>query len=151
METPSRIPLQRPGVGAQRRDHRRGDGPPLTGRSLSSVADLDRARRALEAVLGPAAVVDDPLERRLYARDASLVEGAAGLLVFPTSADEVAAALPVAHDHGLPVVPRGSGRGLAGGATPLNDALVIGTAKMPPNLDVRPQDPLPWVEPGVFN
>src|SRR4051795_2928015 len=150
METPSRIPLQRPGVGAQRRDHRRGDGPPLTGRSLSSVADLDRARRALEAVLGPGAVVDDPLERRLYARDASLVEGSAGLLVFPTSADEVAACMTVARDHGLPVVPRGSGTGLAGGATPLEDALVVVTTKMRRILDVRPQDRLAWGEPRVF-
>src|SRR3954468_16983595 len=151
METPSRIPLQRPGVGAQRREHRRGDGPPLTGRSLSSVADLVGARRDLEAALGPGAVVDDPLERRLYARDASLVEGSAGLLVFPTSAEEVAACMAVARDHGLPVVPRGSGTGLAGGATPLDDAMVIVTTKMRRILEVRPEDRLAWVEPGVFN
>ena len=115
------------------------------------MTDLDSARRDLEAALGPGAVVDDALERRLYARDASLVEGSAGLLVFPTSADEVATCMRIARDTALPVVPRGSGTGLAGGATPLDDALVIVTTKMRRILEVRPKDRLAWVEPGVFN
>ena len=102
------------------------------------MADLLSARRDLVEALGTDAVVDDPLERRLYARDASLVEGSAGLLVFPESADDVAACLRVAREHGLPVVPRGSGTGLAGGATPLNDALVVVTTKMRRILEVRP-------------
>jgi glycolate oxidase len=115
------------------------------------VADLQSARRDLVEALGTDAVVDDPLERRLYARDASLVEGSAGLLVFPESADDVAACLRVAREHGLPVVPRGSGTGLAGGATPLDDALVVVTTKMRRILEIRPEDRLAWVEPGVFN
>ncbi len=115
------------------------------------MADVQSARRDLVEALGTDAVVDDPLERRLYARDASLVEGSAGLLVFPESADDVAACLRVAREHGLPVVPRGSGTGLAGGATPLNDALVVVTTKMRRILEIRPEDRLAWVEPGVFN
>ncbi len=115
------------------------------------MADVQSARRDLVGALGTDAVVDDPLERRLYARDASLVEGSAGLLVFPESADDVAACLRVAREHGLPVVPRGSGTGLAGGATPLNDALVVVTTKMRRILEIRPEDRLAWVEPGVFN
>jgi glycolate oxidase len=115
------------------------------------VADLRGAKRDLEAALGPGAVVDDPLERRLYARDASLVEGTAGLLVFPESAEDVAACMRVAREHDLAVVPRGSGTGLAGGSTPLNDALVVVTTKMRRILEVRPEDRLAWVEPGVFN
>jgi glycolate oxidase len=115
------------------------------------VVDLDGAKRDLKAVLGPGAVVDDPLERRLYARDASLVEGSAGLLAFPQSAEDVAACLRVARAHGLPVVPRGSGTGLAGGSTPLHDALVVVTTKMRRILEIRPEDRIAWVEPGVFN
>jgi glycolate oxidase len=115
------------------------------------VTELGGAKRDLEAALGPSAVVDDPLERRLYARDASLVEGSAGLLVFPDSAEDVAACMRVARDHGLAVVPRGSGTGLAGGSTPLHDALVVVTTKMRRILEVRPEDRLAWVEPGVFN
>jgi glycolate oxidase len=115
------------------------------------VADLGRAKRDLVAALGSDAVVDDPLERRLYARDASLVEGSAGLLVFPENAEQVASCLRVAREHDLPVVPRGSGTGLAGGSTPLNDALVVVTTKMRRILEIRPEDRLAWVEPGVFN
>ncbi len=47
--------------------------------------------------------------------------------------------------------PRGSGTGLAGAATPLPGSLVVSTAKMRRILEVRPEDRLAWVEPGVFN
>jgi glycolate oxidase len=109
------------------------------------------AREALEAALGVEAVLTDPLALRLYARDASLVEGTAGLVVFPGNADDVAACMRIAAEHGLPVVPRGSGTGLAGAATPIGDALVLVTTKMNRVLEVRPADRLAWVEPGVFN
>ena len=72
----------------------------------------------------------DPLERRLYARDASLVEGSAGLLVFPAERRGRQRVHAGRREHGLPVVPRGSGTGLAGGSTPLGDALVLVTTKM---------------------
>jgi glycolate oxidase len=51
----------------------------------------------------------------------------------------------------MPVVPRGSGTGLAGGATPIGDALVVVTSKMDRIIEVRPEDRLAWVEPGVLN
>jgi glycolate oxidase len=57
----------------------------------------------------------------------------------------------VAREHDLPVVPRGSGTGLAGAATPLDDAMVVVTSRMNRVLEVRPEDRLAWVEPGVFN
>jgi glycolate dehydrogenase FAD-linked subunit len=115
------------------------------------VADLRSARRDLERELGAAAVESDPLVRKLYARDASLVEGSPGLIVFPRSTEDVVACMRIAQEHQLPVVPRGSGTGLAGGSTPLHDALVVVTTKMNRILEVRPEDRLAWVEPGVFN
>jgi glycolate dehydrogenase FAD-linked subunit len=112
---------------------------------------LEEARRELEAVLGTAEVLSDPLSLRLYARDASLVEGDAGLVAFPRSTEDIQACLRIAAAHGLPVVPRGSGTGLAGAATPIGDALVLVTAKMTEILEVRPQDRLAWVQPGLPN
>ena len=111
----------------------------------------EAARRELEGALGSENVLSDPLALRLYARDASLVEGSAGLVVFPLSADDVVACLQIAAHHELDVVPRGSGTGLAGGATPIGDALVVVTTKMNRILEVRPQDRLAWVQPGVLN
>src|SRR5687767_4832371 len=113
--------------------------------------DLDAARVELQEALGADAVLSDPLALRLYARDASMVEGTAGLVVFPGSTDDVIACVRAAARHGLSVVPRGSGTGLAGASTPIGDALVVVTAKMNRILEVRTEDRLAWVEPGVFN
>jgi glycolate oxidase len=115
------------------------------------MADVDVARRALEDALGLERVLSDPLALRLYARDASMVEGGCALVAFPTSAEEIVACVRVANEHDLPVVPRGSGTGLAGGSTPIGDALVVVTTKMTRILEVRPEDRLAWVEPGVPN
>jgi glycolate oxidase len=114
------------------------------------MAEVEAARRALEAALGPAEVLSDPLALALYGRDASLVEGGCALVAFPTELEHVVACMRIAAEHGLPVVPRGAGTGLAGGATPIGDALVVVTTKMNRILDVRPQDRLVWVEPGVL-
>jgi glycolate oxidase len=113
--------------------------------------DLDAARRELEKALGADAVLSDPLALRLYARDASMVEGSAGLVVFPRSTDDVVACVRAAVAHDLDVVPRGSGTGLTGASTPIGDALVVVTSKMNRILEIRPEDRLAWVEPGLFN
>jgi glycolate oxidase len=115
------------------------------------MADREAARRELERTLGGDAVLSDPLALRLYARDASMVEGSAGLVVFPRSTGDVVECVRVAATRGLTVVPRGSGTGLAGASTPIGDALVVVTSKMNRILDVRPRDRLAWVEPGLFN
>jgi len=70
---------------------------------------------------------------------------------FPRSTEDVAAAVRVAARHDVPFVARGSGTGLAGGATPLDDAIVIVTTQMNRVLDVDPVERIAWVEPGVLN
>jgi glycolate oxidase len=70
---------------------------------------------------------------------------------FPRSTEDVAAAVRVAAGHGVPFVARGSGTGLAGGATPLDDAVVVVTTQMNRVLEVDPVERVAWVEPGVLN
>ena len=115
------------------------------------MTDVDGARRALEEALGPAEVLSDPLALKLYARDASMVEGGCALVAFPRSTEDIVACVRIATEHGLPIVPRGSGTGLAGAATPIGDALVVVTAKMHDIVEVRTEDRVAWVEPGLFN
>jgi glycolate oxidase len=115
------------------------------------MADLDAARRALADALGADAVKADPLSLRLYSRDASLVEGNASVVVLPTTVEQIQETVRIAARCGLPVVPRGSGTGLAGAATPIDDAVVVVTAKMDRILEIRTEDRLAWVEPGLFN
>jgi glycolate oxidase len=93
----------------------------------------------------------DALELTLYRRDAGTAIGRAGVVCFPGSTADVAHAVRVAASHGVPFVARGSGTGLAGGATPLDDALVIVTTRMNRILGVDGEARVAWVEPGVLN
>lgn len=112
---------------------------------------LQAAISELTAVLGDEQVLSDPLELALYSRDGSMFEGGCTLVALPRSTEDVIACMRVARDHGMSVVPRGSGTGLAGAAIPFGDALVIATTKMNRILEIRPEDRLAWVEPGVIN
>jgi glycolate oxidase len=110
------------------------------------------AADAFRALLGPRRVLDHPLERAIYARDGSLGgDGDCGLVALPETTAEVAACVRLAREHGLKVVARGSGTGLAGGAIPLEGAMVISLARMCRILAVDPDTPCAWVEPGVLN
>ena len=90
-------------------------------------------------------------ELGLYGRDASNIQGSAGIVCFPLTTAEVQACVNAAVRHGVPFVARGSGTGLAGGATPLDHALVIALTKMDRVLSVDPVNRFAWVEPGVLN
>src|SRR5207253_10165455 len=92
-----------------------------------------------------------PLELELYARDASIISGRAEVVCFPLTTEEVQACVRVCRAHGRPFVPRGSGTGLAGGAVPVDDPVVIVTTKMTRILEVDAEERVAWVEPGVLN
>ena len=64
------------------------------------MTDVDAARRALEAALGPDEVLSDPLALKLYARDASMVEGGCALVAFPRSTDDIVACVRIAAEIG---------------------------------------------------
>src|SRR3954471_5797524 len=105
----------------------------------------------LEAALGPGQARAEPLELALYQRDAGVDRGAAAAVCFPTRGADVAAAVRVAARHGRSFVARGSGTGLAGGATPVGDPLVIVTTQLNHILEVDEEQRVAWVEPGVLN
>jgi glycolate oxidase len=103
------------------------------------------------AIVGEDRVLSDPLERLLYARDGSMNQGECGVAVLCETTGEVAACMRVAADLDIPVVPRGSGTSLAGSAIPLDGSVVISVARMHRVLDIDPETPCAWVEPGVLN
>jgi len=85
----------------------------------------------LRAVLPPDAVIDDEAETRAYECDALTAYRCPPLAaVLPRTTAEVAAVLRICHEEGVPVVPRGSGTSLAGGALPTADAVILGVARM---------------------
>ncbi len=115
------------------------------------VGDLAALAADLRAALAPDRVRTEAVELGLYGRDASVMTGAAAVVCFPLTTDEVAAAVRTACRHGRPFVARGSGTGLAGGAVPVGDPVVIVTTKMDRILEVDPVDRVAWVQPGVIN
>ncbi len=72
-------------------------------------------------------------------------------VVAATEIQHVQAAVRIAAEFGVPVVPRGAGTGLAGGAVGTPGSLVISTALMNRILEISPADELAVVEPGVIN
>ncbi|WP_440710979.1 FAD-binding oxidoreductase [Herbiconiux sp. YIM B11900] len=67
------------------------------------------------------------------------------------SVEEVQAVVRIAARHAVPLVPRGAGTGLAGGATASAGAIVLGVARMNRILEIALEDELAVVEPGVIN
>ena len=85
----------------------------------------------LAAVLPPDALISDPNETRAYECDALTAYRCAPLAaVLPRTTAEVAAVLRICHAEGVPVVPRGSGTSLAGGALPTADSVILGVSRM---------------------
>ena len=114
---------------------------------------MDALSSELAAALDRSRVRTDPIEVGLYGRDASMITGQASVVCFPRTTEEVSAVVTICARHGRPFVARGSGTGLAGGATPAGQIppVVIVTTKMNRILEVDAESRVAWVEPGVLN
>ncbi len=85
----------------------------------------------LRAVLPKDSVIDDPAQTRVYECDGLSAYRCAPLaVVLPRSTQEVCDTLRICHEMGVPVVPRGAGTSLSGGAMPSADSVVLGVARM---------------------
>lgn len=87
--------------------------------------------RRLQHVLPAEAVISDPAETRAYECDALTAYRCPPLAVaLPAATGEVAEVLRICHEMDVPVVPRGAGTSLAGGALPTEDSVILGVARM---------------------
>ncbi len=85
----------------------------------------------LHQVLSTDAVIHEEAETRAYECDALTAYKCPPLCaVLPSSTQEVSDVLRICHDMGVPVVPRGAGTSLAGGALPTADSVILGVARM---------------------
>ena len=94
---------------------------------------------------------DGDFELGLYSKDGSVLKGDPMIVCLPVDTDEVQRIVLACRKHDRPFLARGSGTGLAGGAVPVGDPVVIATAKMNKILDVDIDNRIAWVEPGVLN
>ena len=101
------------------------------------LADKARIVARLRAVLPADAVIDDPEATTAYECDALSAYRCRPLaVVLPRSTAEVVAVMQICHTERVPVVPRGSGTSLAGGALPTADCVLLGVARMTAVLEV---------------
>ena len=95
---------------------------------------LSRKARIVDrllAILPRDAVIDATAETRAYECDGLTAYRCPPLAaVLPRTTAEVSAILRLCHEEGVPVVPRGSGTSLAGGALPTADCVILGVARM---------------------
>src|SRR6266403_1320976 len=109
-------------------------------------------RRELETIVGAGGVLSDPEELLVYESDGlTLFRALADFVVFPTSAEQVAAVVRLANRESIPFVARGAGTGLSGGCLPAEGGLVISMMRMNRVLEVDYDNQLAVVEPGLVN
>lgn len=107
--------------------------------------------RLLE-VLPRDAVIHAPEETRAYECDALTAYRCPPLAVaLPSSTGEVSSVLRICCEEGVPVVPRGSGTSLAGGALPTADCVMLGVSRMNAVLEIDYENRFIRVQTGRTN
>ncbi|HOL71682.1 MAG TPA: FAD-linked oxidase C-terminal domain-containing protein [Bryobacteraceae bacterium] len=109
------------------------------------------ARQELIAAAGPHNYLDQPEDLMLYEYDGSVDRGRPDLVVFPRSTTDVVNFVRIANRYGIPVIGRGAGTGLSGGAIPVEGGLMLAFARMNRILAIDLENERAVVEPGVVN
>ncbi len=107
--------------------------------------------RQLKKIAGKDAVLDRPEELMLYEYDAGVDKSRPGAVVFPQNARQVSEVMRLASQHKIPVVPRGAGTGLSGGAIARKEGIVLSLARMNKILEIDVPNQRAVVQPGVVN
>jgi glycolate oxidase len=105
----------------------------------------------LQQIVGRAQVVHDPHDLLIFERDGSISGALPDAVVLPTERDQVVKVVKVAARHGIPVVPRGAGTGLSGGAVTLKGGIALQLSRMRRILEIDEEARTAVVEPGVVN
>lgn len=115
---------------------------------------MDRVRllEKLGAVLAPASLITAGPALKPYETDGlTAIREIPGVVALPENLTQLAQVVAVCRELSVPLVPRGAGTGLSGGARPLRDGVLIGLAKLNRILRVDPDNRVAVVEPGVRN
>ena len=112
-------------------------------------AFLDDVRTRLPALR----ILTDEADRESYRRDetAYLPTGLPGAVALPTTTAEIAELVRICGRHDVPIVPRGAGSGLSGGATGIAGALTIALTAMDRILEIDTANLCVVTQPGVIN
>jgi glycolate oxidase len=105
----------------------------------------------LRAVVGEDYVLVEKEDVIVYEQDGSIFQVMPQLVVVPGDVEQVSGVIKAAKRANVPIVPRGSGTGLAGGAVPAEGGIVLSLARLNRILKIDLQNRIAIVEPGVIN
>src|SRR6266478_1438916 len=156
-------PLARASDRRCRRDGSARDAG-LDDQALRSVRTQPRARgtarlmglepevvNELRRAVGREHVIASSNDLRIFERDASIEGAAPDAVVLPATTAEVSSVIRIASRHRIPVVPRGAGTGLSGGAVTIHGGIALQVTRMRRILEIDPAAQTALVEPGVVN
>ena len=107
--------------------------------------------RELRAVVGAQFVLIEKEDVIVYEQDGSIFQVMPEIVVLPGDVEQVSAVVKLAKQAAVPIVPRGSGTGLAGGAVPAEGGIVLSLARLNRILKIDLENRIAIVEPGVIN
>lgn len=111
----------------------------------------EQAIRSLERQLGKKKILADPVELLTYESDASFERGIPQAVVFPESTEDAVRLVQWASEQDVPLIARGAGTGLSGGAVAERGGIIVEFARMNRVLELDAQGRSAVVEPGVQN
>ncbi|MBW2328687.1 MAG: FAD-binding oxidoreductase, partial [Deltaproteobacteria bacterium] len=106
--------------------------------------------KKLRACVGKEYLLTAPEELACYSFDGTGQSFMPDAVVLPDSAEQIAALLTLANQYRFPVIPRGAGSGMTGGALPVKGGLVIGLSRMNRIIEIDGNNMIAVVEPGVI-
>jgi glycolate oxidase len=119
---------------------------------IAHIVDKAVFLRQLSQFLNPENMLSAPGAMRPYECDGmSAYQVLPWLVVLPETVEQAQAVLRLCHQHGVPVVARGAGTGLSGGALPVANGVLLSLAKFSRILAIDPDNRSVCVQPGVRN
>jgi glycolate oxidase len=108
---------------------------------------------ALRSRLPDLRVLDDPVDLESHRRDETpyLAAGMPIGVALPTTTAQVQGIVALAAEHRVPLVPRGAGTGLSGGANAVDGGLVVSFMRMDRIIEIDRENLAVIVQPGVVN
>ncbi len=105
----------------------------------------------LKGIVGEDDVSNDVADLYVYSSDASVHQAMPSVVVRPKTIEEVQKIMRYAYKKRIPVVPRGAGSVTSGHTVPIEGGIVLDMKRMNRILEIRPEDMLCKVEPGVVD
>ena len=126
--------------------------PPADGQAVDPVAGA-RLLAAIRSTLPDVRLLADEVDREAYRNDetAYLSAGLPVAVALPTTTAEVAALVRLAATERVPIVPRGAGSGLSGGAAGIEGGLTIALTRMNRVLEIDRANLVVVTQPGILN